>query len=178
MKPIRHFLTGAALTMLLALSYSAAQAKNVVEKKAYMFGFSASFNDSIVYFTTIQEVDSVWFTQKKKLLAGRSNYSNQLRDYCNDKLNQPKRTCIVIGNKSLKKVEKKYEKMKKMYTQNKKATYDVRFISEEDFKFVTVNMGGSQEDVAPTKPEKKEKPKKDGKRPPRDGKMPPPPPNK
>ena len=48
MKPIRHFLTGAALTMLLALSYSAAQAKNVVEKKAYMFGFSASFNDSIV----------------------------------------------------------------------------------------------------------------------------------
>ena len=103
MKPIRHIAIGAALTMLLALSYSAAQAKNVVEKKAYMFGFSASFNDSIVYFTTIQEVDSVWFTQKKNMLAGRSNYSNQLRDYCNDKLNQPKRTCIVVGNKSLKK---------------------------------------------------------------------------
>ena len=93
MKPIRHFTIGAALTMLLALSYSATQAKNVVEKKAYMFGFSASFNDSIVYFTNIQEVDSVWFTQKKSMLAGRSHYSNQLREYCNDKLNQPKRTC-------------------------------------------------------------------------------------
>ena len=153
MKPIRHITIGAALTMLLALSYSAVQAKNAVEKKAYMFGFSASFNDSIVYFTNIQEVDSVWFIQKKDMLAGRSSYSSQLRDYFN-KLNQPKRTCIVVGSKSLKKVEKKYEKMKKLYTQNKKATYDVRFIPAEDFKFVTVNMGGSKEEVAPTKPEK------------------------
>ncbi len=175
MKPIRHITIGAAFTMLLALSYSAVQAKNAVEKKAYMFGFSASFNDSIVYFTNIQEVDSVWFIQKKDMLAGRSNYSSQLRDYFNNKLNQPKRTCIVVGSKSLKKVEKKYEKMKKLYTQNKKATYDVRFIPEEDFKFVTVNMEEAKEEVAPKQPEKKEKPKKDGKRPPRDGKMPPPP---
>ena len=172
MKPIRHFFTGAALTMLLALSYSAAQAKNVVEKKAYMFGFSASFNDSIVYFTTIQEVDSVWFTQKKNMLAGSSNYSNQLRDYCNDKLNQPKRTCIVVGNKSLKKVEKKYEKMKKMYTQNKKATYDVHFIPEEDFKFVTAYIGEGKENVVQSMPQKRPKAPKDKKK---DGKMPPPP---
>ena len=174
MKPIRHFLNGAALTMLLALSYSAAQAKNVVEKKAYMFGFSASFNDSIVYFTTIQQVDSVWFTQKKKMLAGRSNYSNQLREYCNDKLNQPKRTCIVVGNKSLKKVEKKYEKMKKMYTQNKKVTYDVRFIPEEDFKFVTINLGEGKDEVAQKKPQKKPKAPKGAPKG-KDGKMPPPP---
>ena len=152
------------------------QAKNYVEKKAYMFGFSASFNDSTVYFTNIQEVDSVWFTQKKKMLAGRGNYSSQLRSYCENKLDQPKRTCIVVGDKKLKKVEKKYEKMKKMYTQNKKATYDVHFISEEDFKFVTVNLEESNETATKTKPEKKkEKPKKDGKRPPRDGNMPPPP---
>ena len=135
MKPIRYFLTGAALTMLLALSYSAAQAKNVVEN-------------------------------------GRSNYSNQLRDYCNDKLNQPKRTCIVVGNKSLKKVEKKYEKMKKMYTQNKKATYDVHFIPEEDFKFVTAYIGEGKENVVQSMPQKRPKAPKDKKK---DGKMPPPP---
>ena len=173
MKPIRHIAIGAALTMLLAFSYSAAQAKNVVEKKAYMFGFSASFNDSIVYFTKIQEVDSVWFTPKK-MLAGRSNYSSQLRSYCENKLDQPKRTCVVIGNKNLKKVEKKYEKMKKMYTQSKKATYDVRFISEEDFKFVTVNMGAGKDEVVPKKPEKKPKAPKGAPKG-KDGKMPPPP---
>ena len=108
-----------------------------------MFGFSASFNDSIVYFTTIQEVDSVWFTQKKNMLAGRSNYSNQLREYCNDKL------------------------------QNKKATYDVRFISEEDFKFVTINLGEGKDEVAPKMPQKKPKAPKDKKK--KDGKTPPPP---
>ncbi|MBQ8948652.1 MAG: hypothetical protein IJV25_02110 [Prevotella sp.] len=140
MKPIRHLAIGTALTALLTLTYSSTQAKNVVEKKAYMFGFSASFNDSIIYFTNIQEVDSVWFTQKKGMLAGRREYSGQLRDYCKDKLNQPQRTCIVIGDKQLKKVEKKYEKMKKMYSQSKKTTYDVRFIPDEEFKFSAVNM--------------------------------------
>ena len=174
MKPIRHIAIGAALTMLLALSYSAAQAKNVVEKKAYMFGFSASFNDSIIYFTNIQEVDSVWFTQKKSLLAGRNYYSSQLRDYCNEKLNQPYRTCVVVSNKNLKKVEKKYEKMKKMYTQSKNTTYDVRFIPEEDFKFVTVNMSEGGEEVTPKKPEKKPKAPKGAPKG-KDGKMPPPP---
>lgn len=153
------------------------QAKNVLEKKAYMFGFSASFNDSIVYFTNIQQVDSVWFTQKKSMLVNRSTYSNQLRHYCDEKLNQPKRTCVVIGDKSFKKVEKKYKMMKKLYTQSKETTYDVRFIPEEDFKFVTVNMSEGDNEIILTKAEKKkkEKSKKDGKRPPRDGKMPPPP---
>ena len=62
--------------------------------------------------------------------------------------------------------------MKKMYTQNKKVTYDVRFISEEDFKFVPVNMSDSKEEVTPEKPQKKPKAPKEKKK---DGKMPPPP---
>lgn len=176
MKPNSLFLRGAVFTLLFAASYSIAQAKNFVTPKAYMFGFSASFNDSIIYFTDIQEVDSVWFTEKKKMLAGRSNYSNQLRSYCADKLNQPRRTCVVMGDAKLKNVEKKYEKMKKMYLHNKKATYDVRFIKEEDFKFQAVYMAdeGTNEVVAKPEKNKKERPKKDGKRPPHDGKMPPP----
>jgi hypothetical protein len=163
MKPIRHLIFGTALTALFTLIYSSAQAKNIVEKKAYMFGFSASFNDSIVYFTNIQEIDSVWFSQKKSLLAGRSSYSMQLRNYCTDKLNEAHRTCIVIGDKKRKKVEKKYEKMKKMYTQNKKTTYDVRFIPEEDFKFVAVDMSQSESQETAPKPEKKNKSPKDKK---------------
>lgn len=173
MKFNRQFVLGAALTMLLAATYTTAKAKNYVVPKAYMFGFAASFNDSIVYFTDIQQVDSVWFTQKKDMLAGRSEYSSQLRSYCAEKLDQPRRTCVVIGNTKLKKVEKKFEKMKKIYLQNKKATYDVRFIKEEDFKFQAVNMNNETEESVAKPEKKKDKPKKDGKRPPRDGKMPP-----
>ena len=95
MKFNRRFVLGAALTMLLAVSYTTAKAKNYVAPKAYMFGFVASFNDSIVYFTDIQEVDSVWFTQKKDMLAGRSNYSGQLRSYCAYKLDQRRRSQLI-----------------------------------------------------------------------------------
>lgn len=179
MKFNRQFVLGAALTMLLAVTYTTAKAKNYVAPKAYLFGFAASFNDSTVYFTDIQQVDSVWFSLKKDMLAGRSNYSSQLRSYCADKLDQPRRTCVVIGYPSQKKAEKKFEQMKKMYLQNKKATYDVRFIKEDDFKFQAVSMNDEMEEPVAKPEKKKDKPKKDnkkdGKRPPRDGNMPPPP---
>ena len=179
MKPIRQITLTVAILAVFATVYSPLQAKNAVKPKAYMFGFSASFNDSIVYFTDIQEVDSVWFMQKKDILAGRSSYSNQLRDYCAEKLDQPKRTCVVICNEKRKTVEKKYEKMKRKYSPKKGGSYDVRFIPVSEFKFTSVNMDdGTEEPVAKPEKKKKDKKKNDGKRPPRDGKMPPPPPNK
>ena len=141
MKQIRKISIATSIMAILAIAYIPLHAKNFVVPKAYMFGFAASFNDSTVYFTDIQEVDSVWFMQKRKILAGRANYSNQLRNYCAEKLNQPKRTCIVISSAKRKKVEKKFEKMKRQYTQSKKGTvYDVRYISSSDFKFDSVNM--------------------------------------
>ena len=160
------------MAVMLGVSMTA-EAKKTMVPKMYMFGIAASFNDSIVYFTNIQEIDSVWFSQKKSLLAGRSSYSMQLRNYCTDKLNEAHRTCIVIGDKKRKKVEKKYEKMKKMYTQNKKTTYDVRFIPEEDFKFVAVDMSQSESQETAPKPEKKNKSPKD-KKGKKGGKTPPP----
>jgi hypothetical protein len=180
MKLIRQITIAATILAALAIVNSPLRAKNFVKPKAYMFGFSASFNDSIVYFTDIQEVDSVWFMQKKDILAGRSNYSNQLRDYCTQKLDQPKRTCVVICSEKRKTVEKKYDKMKRKYTPKNGNTYDVRFIPISDFKFTSVNMSeGTDEPVAKAEKKKdKTKKDKDGKRPPRDGKMPPPPPNK
>ena len=164
MKLNRRFVLGATLTMLLLATYTTVKAKNYMAPKAYMFGFVASFNDSIVYFTDIQQVDSVWFTQKKDMLAGRSNYSSQLRNYCADKLDLPRRTCVVVGDMKLKKVEKKYEKMKKMYLQNKKTTYDVRFIREDEFKFQAINMADSNDEVVAKPEKKKDKSKKDGKK--------------
>ena len=142
MKSLRH-LTLAAVLLLAVSAYVQVSAKNYVVPKSYMFGFAASFNDSIVYFTDIQEVDSVWLTSKKAMLAGRSNYSYQLRDHFNTQLGMPNRTCIVISNVDRKKVEKKYNKMKKQYTK-RPGQYDVRYLSASDFKFTSVNMDDSE----------------------------------
>ena len=138
MKPIRQITITAIILAVLVTVYSPLRAKNFVKPKAYMFGFSASFNDSIVYFTDIQEVDSVWFMQKNDILAGRRNYSNQLRNYFAEKLKMPHRTCVVSFGKDRKDAEKKYLKLKKLYAEKNAGRYDIRYLSENDFKFTTV----------------------------------------
>ena len=176
MNHLRHALFAAIL--LAASAYMPASAKNIMVPKAYMFGFIASFNDSIVFFTDIQEVDSVWVMEKKKtILAGRNNYAAQLRNFFSNSFNLNNRTCVVISDTKRKKVEKKYAKMKKQYMVKNAGKYDVHFVDATEFKFTPVNMDDSdqEETVTKKKKEKQQKPLKDGKKPPRDGKMPPPP---
>ena len=173
MKSFRLF--AFAVALLAASAFQTTSAKTIQVPKAYMFGFVASFNDSVVYFTDIQTVDSVWVEGKKSFLAGRNQYSYQLRDYFAQNLNQPYRTCIVISSINRKDVEKKLQKMKQQYMVKNKGKFDVRFLSESDFRFHAVNMAPDDDPVPPTQPQKEKKQKKDGKRPPRDGKMPPPP---
>ena len=176
MNHLKHALFTAIL--LAASAYMPASAKNIMVPKAYMFGFIASFNDSIVFFTDIQEVDSVWVMEKKKtILAGRNNYAAQLRNFFSNSFNLNNRTCVVISDTKRKKVEKKYAKMKKQYMVKNAGKYDVHFVDATEFKFHPVNMDDSdqEETVTKKKKEKQQKPPKDGKKPPRDGKMPPPP---
>ena len=125
---------------LMAAGTMKVQAQDVKVPQAYMFGFVASFNDSTVYFTNIQQVDNAWVTKKKQFLAGRNQYSNQLREFFAEKRNMRNRTCVVIANVDRKKVEKKYIKMKNKYLVKSKKPYDVRNIFESDFKFETVDM--------------------------------------
>ena len=113
---------------------------NIQVPKAYIFGFVASFNDSTVYFTDIQELDSVWVTKKKKMIAGKGNYSYQLRDFFARERQLPNRTCVVIGSVKRKDVEKKYNKMKHQYIYKKKGAFDVRYLPESEFRFKTVDM--------------------------------------
>ena len=127
--------------LLLASAPQAATAQNILVPKAYLFGFAASFNDSTVFFTDIQSVDSVWVTKKKGFLAGKSNYSYQLRNYCEQKMDLPKRTCVVVSALKRKDAEKKYKKMMKKYVGKKAKNYDVRYISSSDFHFEPVDMG-------------------------------------
>jgi hypothetical protein len=129
---------------LMAASTMKVQAQDIKVPQAYMFGFVASFNDSTVYFTNIQQVDSVWVTKKKQFLAGRNQYSNQLREYFAQQRNMPNRTCVVVANVDRKKLEKKYIKMKNKYLVKSKKPYDVRNISENDFKFEAVDMSPIQ----------------------------------
>ena len=81
----------------------------------YMFGVVTSFNDSVVYFTEIQRLDSTWINTKNNFLYSRENYSFQLRDYMKGTgVEVP--TCTVIFAEKRSDVEKKYLKFKKRTT--------------------------------------------------------------
>ena len=137
MKLLKHLSLAIAL---MAFGSSNVSAQDVKVPHAYMFGFVASFNDSTVYFTNIQKVDSVWVTKKKQFLSGRHQYAYQLRDFFAMQRQMPNRTCVVMANLDRKKLEKKYIKMKNKYLVKSKKPYDVRNIAESDFKFTPVDM--------------------------------------
>lgn len=116
-------------------------AKKVVTPRMYIFGMAASFNDSTVYFTNVQELNNVWVEKRHKELDVRQLYSMQLRDYLNNQKIQ-NRTCIVIANEKRSKLEKKFLKLRKLYTQSKdgKMHFDVKYLGDQDFKFTTIDM--------------------------------------
>lgn len=132
----------AIMAVLLFSAFTATEtsAKRKMVPEIYMFGFSASFNDSTVYFTNVQNVDSAWIETKDKFLLGRDNYSYQLKNYLSDKLSLPNRTCVVIFGMTRKEAEKKYLKMKRLYTIKAKGMYDVKYIDTKDFRFKHIDM--------------------------------------
>lgn len=154
---------------ILLLTAVGSQAKRPVACKIYMFGFAASFNDTIIHITDIQEIDSAWTNSKNKQLLGREQYSYQLRDYLSDSLQMSHRTCVVFYHQDRKKLEKKYSHLTRLYYMPKagQQRYDIRRLEKGQFHFRSVNMDEEEiVEVAPTSPQttKNKKPKKDKKR--------------
>lgn len=126
MKLKRLMLTALAL-LTIGTSFAAPKAS-----KTYMFGFAASFNDSTVYFTDIQEVDSAYIVHGG-FLYSRENYSYQFRDWLTEKGIQHS-TCVTSFADSRKKIEKKYLKIRKHYT-GKKKNFNVKMLDAGSFVF-------------------------------------------
>jgi len=157
-----------AATLLLAATTTISAANDSSVKPIYIFGFSASFNDSTVYFTDIQHLDSAWIEKKTKFLLGRENFSYQLRDYLSESKSEPHRTCMVVYAFSKKEINKKLTNLKKKYIGMDKQTYAIKFITPQEFSFKYVDMSPVEEEVAPqpkAKKAKNDKKRPEGKRP-------------
>ena len=130
--------------VLTAMIPATASGKGTVLPKGYLFGFVANFTDSVVYFTDIQQVDSIWYDKRSRFLLGRDMYSNQLRNYFTETLKMPHRTCIVSFGLTRKAAEKKLMKMRKLYTMKNAGNYEIRNLNENEFHFTTVNAGETE----------------------------------
>lgn len=134
MKTIKYIL----LILVLTVTATKAEAKIVVTEHMYIFGFSASFNDSTLYITDIQDVQGASYDTKKEFLLGRENYSSQLKEFLAEKKGQPNRVCMVLFATTKKKAEKKYQKLKKKYTGKDGIAYGLHYLSSDEFKFEVI----------------------------------------
>lgn len=138
MKFLKYILFSLLLAIAMPMEI---QAKRVKKPLMYMFGFSASFQDSIIYMTDVQEVQNVWYDTKTKFLLGREHYSSQLKNYLENSMQQSNRVCVVMFAETRKEAEKLFIKLRKEYTIKAKGRYDVRYLTTGEFKFTPISMG-------------------------------------
>ena len=100
-------------------------------KGVYIAGVSASFSDSLIYFTDIQFIDSV-VVGKDAILPGRVDYSGQLDAYLEQIQGMKNRTCFIYFNEKKSKLEKTIKKMKDKYQKDGKS---ILRETGSDFKF-------------------------------------------
>ena len=111
---------------------SAFSLKKDHSKPVYAFVISASFTDTVVYFTEIQILDSVSLS-KEGFLAHRELYSYQLKNYLEDNLLQQNSTCMIYFSENRKKLEKEATKILNKYKKNNRMT--VSRIDSDKFHF-------------------------------------------
>lgn len=112
------------LLFSLLLVFFVASAFTMQDNKkngVYIAGVSASFTDSLVYFTEAIFVDSVVLENKTGFLPERYQYSTQLTDYMSAKYGLHHRTSFVLFNNDKAKLEKELKKLKEKYQKSGKS---------------------------------------------------------
>lgn len=136
------------ICMALALQANADNKKDNI----YAFGFSASFNDSTVYFTDIQPMEGVAIEHKTHFLQNRDAYSTQLKDFLAEQ-GAPHRVCVIIYAAKQKDIEKKFTKLRKKYIRTGK--FDIKYLAANEFKFNPLPVEQQEETAPMTKEDKK-----------------------
>ena len=103
-------------------------------KPVYAFGLSASFmdKDSVVYFTSIQLLDSVHL--EDGFLPLRARYSSQLKNYVEENRLQQYSTSMIYFSENKKKLEKNRADLYARY--QKIPGILAKELSPEQFRFV------------------------------------------
>lgn len=126
-------LTFMLLMALASVAKSKPQSNGKGRGKVYLFGVCQQLTDSMVYITSIQEIDSIDLERNTKFLPFRSEFSLQLKEYMEGTLQRRYQTACVFYSAKRKKVSKKFYKIKKRYLDN--SYIRVIMLDEARFRF-------------------------------------------
>lgn len=125
-----------ALLLLLALGAQVvAKPKKVTVQPVYIFGFSASFTDSLAFLTDVMKIDSACVLSNG-FLADRSLYSLQLENFVLGEHRVQNSTNAVYFSTKRKQIDKLYNKMNRKYQRSNNLM--LIFVGEDEFKFKPV----------------------------------------
>ena len=113
---MKKFVSVAFLLLLLVVSTASTMKKK--DRNVYAFGVAASFNDSLVYWTSIQLLDSVTL-DKNGFLPKREAYTYQLKNHLEYTLKKVNYTCMIYFSDDKSKLEKEEQKLKGKYKKSK-----------------------------------------------------------
>ena len=153
------------LVALIGVAFGAnAKKKETQVQPVYMFGVSMSFADSMAYVTDIMLVDSAYLTPKG-FLADRQLYSLQLEAFMSEKMNVPNTMNAVFFDVKKKNVEKKYDRVRRLYLKSNSVT--MRHLQQGEFVFkaeeyvAPIELDDSAEEAVQEEKNKKKAKKKD-----------------
>lgn len=123
------------LCVAALMGYCAMGSMNAKVKKTnvYMFGFAASYTDSVAYITDIQRVDSVTIDEKTDFLMDRNQYSFQLQQHVAQVHQKTGTVTAIYFDKKKAKIEK--NALKVMQTCEKEKELK---LMHTDFRFQSV----------------------------------------
>ena len=145
MKSIKYLfciLTALLLTLPTIAKQKVKAPNSSKQETVYIVGVSASFTDSLMYFTDVQELEGVTL-DKKKFLPNRMQYSYQLKDFLEREEGLTNRTCFVIFDTKRKKLDKKIFKMKRRY--QKESKMFVQQVNPNTFHFNAIKEENTEE---------------------------------
>lgn len=131
MKFIKLALSLVFVSIVLS-AFTMKKEKDKDKDNVYAFGVSASFTDTVVYYTNIQLLDSV-ILDKRGFLPKRELYTYQLKNYLEYQKGEKNRTCMIYFSENEAKLDKEKAKILSKYKKNN----DIRLqlITAEEFKF-------------------------------------------
>lgn len=138
-------LFAASLTLSVA-----AQKDEKVFTGIHVFGIGTSFNDSTVYISTPQFMADATLQKKTGFMENRAKYAFQMKTYLEANYS-PNETCAIFFAKTHKKLEKKYQKVRRRFL---KRGVRIVEIPDNEFTFQFI-PSPSQQQVSQQKANKK-----------------------
>lgn len=144
------------LFALIIIFLTPALSAKIERHDVYIFGFAASFLDSVVYITDIQLMDSAYVEKKSKFLMDRAVYSDQLQTFIEENAAVENYTCAVLFGLKKKDIEELHEKIKKRYAANDYLV--LKQIPLDNFQFQLIDYVTPVTPVEEPKASKSERP--------------------